>query len=93
MCDETSGAKSDFYRARQILRNSRELTVEQFHELDSALRGVNQVQFHALVEDPCHAAVLRHYEAFSWRQGSRGTIAILLAIFVAMSAALLIYMA
>lgn len=54
-------------RAREILRYDRDLTRDQFQELDGLFRTISHTQFAGLTDDPLHQARLRQYEALSWQ--------------------------
>lgn len=65
----TSFERTDapFHRARDILRQQGQLTVEQFHELHQLLTDVSSAQFTSLMMDDRHLQQIRRYEIMAWR--------------------------
>ncbi len=65
--DPFARADAAFHRARDILRQQGQLTVDQFHELHQLLTDVSSAQFTSLMTDDRHLQQIRRYEIMAWR--------------------------
>ncbi|GLK44882.1 MULTISPECIES: hypothetical protein [Novosphingobium] len=76
-----------FRRARDILRQKSQLTLDQFHELDKLFADISPAQFTNLMTDDQHLQQIRQYEILAWRHPrAAGPIVAVLLLAIAFSA-------